>query len=546
MKSSQHIKQLFLAGCVLISAGAAIAQDKGKQKTVDITSTFKPVLRESVKINFSAAPPLADTTRPRLNYSIPNQNLYFTYQPVSLKPMALQVDSAGRWDNSHFVKLGFGNYQTPFVQAGFTFGDGAGTALTIMADHISSKGSINFQDYGQTGLRLNGSARNKRNQEWSAGVRLQQDQYYRYGYTQPTEVKGDTIKARYQSFGGEVGFRNIEPTEFEISYNPQLKISAFNDNLKNSESNAILNLPLQKGLGKTVGIDLGFTADLTRYKRDNAEAINNNLFYISPSVLFRTPNVNMSAGIRPAWDNGNFSLLPNFMIEVGTEDKLFTVQAGWIGYFKKTTFESLATFNPWIVRPDSLLNNRIREVYGGIKGSLGSHFAYSAKLGGMQFTNTPLLVNDTVSGRNFEYINELKMKALHIAGEISYTKGEDFYLRAGLKMYRYTGLRNQQEAWGLLPAEVTGSFRWQLLKDLFLKGDAFMWEGAQYRKKDLSAGKLGGAFDLNAGLEFRLTRSVNLWLQMNNLFNNKYERWNQYEVYGFNVIGGVVFRFNNK
>ena len=160
-----QVRKTIFALLAILAATQVDAQENGKQKTIDITSTFKPVLREAVKINFSAAPPPADTSKPRLTYNIPNQNLYFMYQPVSLKPMALQVDSAGRWDNSNFVKLGFGNFQTPFVQAGFTFGDGSGNALSILADHVASKGKLPFQQYSQTGLKLNGTKRTIGNQE---------------------------------------------------------------------------------------------------------------------------------------------------------------------------------------------------------------------------------------------------------------------------------------------------------------------------------------------------------------------------------------------
>ena len=70
-------------------------QDTTKKRSVSITSTFKPVLKESAKINFGAAPPTADTVRPKLNYDIPNQNLLFAYQPGTLKPLALKIDSNG-------------------------------------------------------------------------------------------------------------------------------------------------------------------------------------------------------------------------------------------------------------------------------------------------------------------------------------------------------------------------------------------------------------------------------------------------------------------
>jgi hypothetical protein len=60
------------------------AQDTTRRqpRTVEVTSTFKPVLKDAAKINFNATPPVADTSRPRLKYDVPNQNLLFAYQPA--------------------------------------------------------------------------------------------------------------------------------------------------------------------------------------------------------------------------------------------------------------------------------------------------------------------------------------------------------------------------------------------------------------------------------------------------------------------------------
>ena len=56
------------------------AQDTTRKRTVQVTSQFKPVLKDAAKINLNASPPTADTSRPRLQYQIPNQNLQFVYQ----------------------------------------------------------------------------------------------------------------------------------------------------------------------------------------------------------------------------------------------------------------------------------------------------------------------------------------------------------------------------------------------------------------------------------------------------------------------------------
>ena len=88
-------KKIFLLvmlgiGCASVSLQA---QDTTKRRTIDITSSYKPVLREAVKLNFNAAPPAVDTSRPRLAYNIPAQYLFLTYQPGEMKPVALQRDS---------------------------------------------------------------------------------------------------------------------------------------------------------------------------------------------------------------------------------------------------------------------------------------------------------------------------------------------------------------------------------------------------------------------------------------------------------------------
>jgi len=78
----------------------------------------------------------------------------------------------------------------------------------------------------------------------------------------------------------------------------------------------------------------------------------------------------------------------------------------------------------------------------------------------------------------------------------------------------------------------------------------YAFGGAPYRSK-VGAGiykdvRGQSGVDVSAGVEFKITKALNLWLQMNNIFNNKYERWNQYPVYGFNILGGIVFSFDTK
>jgi len=547
MKVTSQIK-FFGLGMLLLAASAAQGQvDTSKKRQVEITSTFKPVLREAAKINLNATPPVADTTKPKLQYNIPNENLLFAYQPGSLKPLALQIDSGGRWDNNSYVKAGFGSQKTPFVQAGISFGDGKTAGLNIYAKHVASQGNLQYQDYSSTNMALAAFFQTAKSLEWNAKLGMKSDQTYKYGFKPSTlSFPKDSLKQRFQDWYGRVSFRNIQPTEFDLNYSPEVKIDVFSDNHKNSESNTYVNLPLQKTVGKTFAVDLGLTFDLSWYKPDQKSAINNTAYWISPSISFKTPNIIIAAGVRPTWDNKVSKIYPNVMAEVATPDKRFTFIAGWIGYLRKTNYQYLAGFNPWINAPTSFKNTGIEERYIGFKGSVGDHFSYSTKAGFNKITNQPLFVNDTIDGKSFNVENERQMKVLHYDAEVGFTVQEKFSLKAGFSFDNFMDIKDHLEAYGLVPLQTNASLRLQVLKDLYLTSDLFGFTGVNYRKKDGNPAKLDGIFDLNAGLEFRITKNLKAWSQFNNIFNKQYQRWNQYPVYGFNFVAGVIFAFDQK
>lgn len=549
----QIVRSVVTGAVIFACASGVIAQDTTKKRTIDITSTFKPVLREAAKINFNAAPPVADTSRPRLNYNIPSHNLFFTYQPAELKPVALQADSLNAWQYSNYIKVGIGNVHQPFIKAGFSFGDNKNSFFNVFADHFTSKGDLPFQKNSLTRVGVTGTYKTANNHEWNGGLGFSSDEYFLYGFKPETlPYSKQDLKQRFQTIEGRISFRNIIPTEYGLLYNPSLRVSIFSDNHTQtaSESNTVLNLPIEKTFGETAGFKLGLTADLTNYRHEypgGKNSTNNNYYLIAPAVLLKTSNIYFQAGVTPSWERKNFHMLPNFMADVNTNDKRFTLQFGWIGYYNKGSYQRFASINPWLAQPvdSALRNTRVAEGYGGFKGSLGNHFSYSAKVGFQQHRDIPLFVNDGTDGKTFEIIYEPKLNQLQVHGEVEYARGEEFSAKASLNWNQFSKLQQEQKAWGILPIEFNANVRWQVLKDLWIRSDIWAWDGAQY-KKDNTNYKGDAAFDLNAGAEFRITRNFNLWLQMNNIFNNRYERWNQYQVFGFNILGGIVYSFNQK
>jgi hypothetical protein len=520
------------------------AQDSTRRKTINITSTFKPALKNTAKLNFNAESPLIDTARPVLTYNLPVQFLSLAYQPTGLSPVALPADSVKTWNNDNYIKAGIGNIHLPYVQAGLSFGDRKNSFFNVFAEGYSSKGNLAYQENNLFDATVSGTIKAADNLEWNGSLGFRGEGYYLYGFQPDTlQFAKSQLLQQFLTFDGRIGLRNTVPTAYGLTYNPNIRITAFGENStpRASEADMVVNLPLQKTLNENFDIDLGFTADITHYSF-NGLNINNNLFLVSPAVIYHSDNLALHLEMTPSWDQTAFHLLPNFRADYTTDDKKFTLFASLDGYYDKGSFKRFAAINPWLFEPTNLLNTRVTEFFGGFKGSLTEHISYLAKVGFSESRNMPLFLNDSLDGKNFQIVYEDKLETFSVHGELSYQQGENFNVTAALTLNNFH-TSSQEKAWGLLPTEFTTSFRWQIIKDLWLKADLWAFEGAYFRNIYNVVASGNGGFDVNAGMELKLTRQLNLWLQMNNLVNDKYQRWNQYSVYGFNILVGATFAF---
>ncbi len=519
------------------------SQDSSSTKTVIITSAFKPSLQNAAKINFTAATGINDSTRLPLTYKVPSSNLFFLYQPIPLKPLALPSDSPMVWKNSHQVKLGAGNLSTFMGEGKFSFGDIRNSVTQIEAGYIRSQGKLYAQQYSKFNLDVLNHFTSKQNLEWTSRASFNSNTRYRYGFL-PSSLTypKDQLQLVYNALQLEVGVKTSAPTASKINFNPVVQFNRFTNADNAGENNLILNAPVQKELTSQFALQLAFQADLANYKT-NVNAWKNNLIVLAPSLKYRSNAFNLEAGIRPSWDNSAFHLLPNLILQSKLSGTSLQLEAGFQGSFSKNSFRSLAKFNPWIALPNAIKNTRMIEQFIGFKGNSGNHFSYNARLAYRQLTDQPLFLNQLGDGKSFDILYT-NMNIFHLAGELNYAVQEKLTFTAGAQYNHFSKISAATDAFGLIPLELTGAVIWKPLSDLQIKSEIFYRNGSLYRDNfSLASRRLSPAADLNLGIEFGVLPKLNAWIQMNNIFNNVYQRWNQYSVFGFNVLGGVVYSF---
>jgi hypothetical protein len=211
---------------------------------------------------------------------------------------------------------------------------------------------------------------------------------------------------------------------------------------------------------------------------------------------------------------------------------------------RKNTYRTIAEYNPFIqIRGVDLRNTQFRDYFGGVKGNLGwleytARIAYSnatdLALFQTVFTNTGItrftVLYDTANIFNLRGSFHLKpMDDLTVGGAISSSVFD---------------LRNEEKAWGLPNIEGNVFGQYALLEGKAqIKANVYFADQINYRDTDDLPQKTNALIDLSVGGTFQITDHIGVFLDVNNVLNNRRERWHDYPMFGLNILGGVTAKF---
>jgi len=537
-----YLSSLLCFFCIL---NASAQVDTTKKQTIEIISSFKPVMRSAAKINFSASQLNVDSAKNLRPYEMPSQSLYYFYRSASIKPVAMEQESGPNLGISNFAKVGFGSYTTPYLQAGVGTGDGSKYFVNAYLNYISSKGSTEFQQYSQINAKAAGSYFIPKNELYGS-IGLRRDNYYLYGYDHNAfHYDRKDVLQQQKEITISAGIRNTEKGPVGINYNPNFIVSSFSMKDKASETTLIFDLPAQKKITDALSVDLSIKGDMTRYSNERtSQKFSNNVFRIDPSLSYVKNPLNLHVGVSAAEDNGKLKWLPAISAELKWMDE-FSILVGYLGHITKNTYKSLSFVNPYTEPIINRLNTTDYEYYVGVHANIGKHFSFEAKSSFISYTNLQLFINDTAAGgKGFLVLNASQANNFRIHGSASYINQDKFTITGAITLNAYKSLPDSiKKAYHLLPVEINGSMRWQALKKVTIKGDLYMFSGSSYLTRDGKPFKVGSGIDLSAGVEYAIKKNFSAWLDINNIFNDKYARWHDYPVYGINLLGGVMIHF---
>lgn len=544
----------FVATEVMAQQQTVIQRDSIiKGQTIEITQIYEPEIEQPVKPVLVPTLPPPDTTKPRFQYTVPQQTLSYTYHSVPIRPLALGKQ-AENTPFQNYLKAGIGNLSSLYLDAGIGSLKGEDFQTAFHISHLSQKGKIDNQKSGIT--RFDGSGKYfAAGQVFGAAMEVRNRRNRFYGYNNELYDYGSS--ALQQSFTDgslNVSMSNAKPNSLHINYQPELAFGMFSDNFSASERRFTFHLPAEYTFGNydtdsmsrrlNGKISLGFWGNLVHFENSLSKA-GNNLVKINPAIDLGVQNTFFHIGLSPAFGKEKTWLLPDLMIRTDLFDNHLKITAGWKGEVHQNTYLDLSLVNPFIDNVFDIRQTHSDQIFAGLESNIGKFITFGGTVSWRQWQNLPLFINDyaeNLDGKRFQVIYSPKVQALNLEAYINFQPSEMIALSAKGSWFNYYKT-TMDKAFGYPMLNLEGLIDVHALKKLNVHAGFTFMDGIYARRIDGSSHKMPAIFDINAAAEYNIISRFSLFLQANNLLNKNYQRWYQYDGYGINIIGGFRFKF---
>lgn len=545
MKRLAIILSIF-SGAVL-PLGNLVAQGGLQTGEVDIIKQFNARLADADRFLFAPQLPPLDTFAKKQTYAIANRPLNVQYLPPRILPKTLQNEPKDPIYNG-YARLGAGFPKALLVEGAYDLVNKEGLDVGFDLRHLSmnNESKVENQRFSDNDFGLHAGFHSDQGFSVSGNLNYSRDFLYFYGYTDldddfASELTYDAedVKQRFSLFSGNVKLYNNQRTAGGIDYSASLDFYTMEDLYASREGGIDLVLKGTKWFEDRHPLTIQLETDFSGYRDSTKQSLNN--FFLTPSYSYHGDRFRVKLGLNLANFDDEFSFYPILEASLNVVDNLVTAFAGTEGGLQKNNFRALTEYNPFLTSRPKLKNTFYSHYYGGIKGEYRG-VQYRAQVGYKDVKNLALFLTNGDSIPRFNVLYDT-------GGIFSITAELRTQLIEGLELNgRFTqnffSLDREEKPWHLpsLTLNVGAAYS-GIIDNLTFKSELFFQNGVPTLAFDGKPKNLNTLLDLNLGADYQFSDNIGAFVQVNNVLNNRYQRWQHYPMIGLTAIAGLTARF---
>lgn len=558
--SSGHVRYFtfcFLFLCTTNLFGQKILKDT----MVTVVKSFQPTIADAYKINDMPVVKDSVPPAPQLTYFIHSKKVFTPFTVETLKSAKMVGEPLTKLYPA-LIKIGIGNYNTPYAEIFCNNLRSKDISYGVHLKHFSSSADMNGYGFGGLSDNQIGLYGKKfmRKHTLTGNLDYNRNVIHYYGYDTSIVHLSDNnyIKQRYSNIGGNTSLQSHHTDSIHANYFLKLNYYNLTDFYKTSENNIYAASDFSGYYEKQL-VRVPVTVDYYNNK-STADTANSVLIGLAPYITASGDkwSTRIGVGISIEGNQNNesrFLFYPNIDFNYNVVENIIVPYAGFTGGLKKNSLKTLTDENPFLVpNPDMENTNEKWKMYGGLRGSISKTLSYNARTSYSESEDLYFFVNDNsdlvLKGFNVVY-DDAAIWNVH--GELQFQSSEKIKLIAKGDYHKYT-MTDELEPWHRPAMQLTFSANYNLKNkivvsaDVFVVGKRFAYFTAQGQGPGItvtstSITSLKTIIDANLSLEYRYSKKLSGFLNMNNLGFTRYEVWNNYPSYKFNFLVGIAMVF---
>lgn len=525
------------------------AQNNSVTEEIIVTTAYKPVLADAVKIRRN--PDLEDKEpfKAPLHYNVLDKTLTADTALRELPAMKIPKEKDADVKNS-YAKVGIGSFKTTYAEAYVDNGKDVALQAGAYLKHFAQNGSIYRQNTAKEEIGVFGKSIGQQS-SISGKINYNYRSNYFYGFDEqnpPPVLNVD--KQHFSTLSGEAelakNYNKDEDNQF--IYAVKLGGYAFSNAFQAKENNITVSGYINQTVNQFYA-GLSGNIDFNTVK-DNAYSINNDIIRLNPYLKFQGTNYKIDAGINITSEFGaqtRFRLFPAAKLEFQVVPKYVRLFAEVRGDVNRSSIRDFSEINPFLGQNINIQNSIDQlDLSAGLKGMLAPGFGFKATFFRNSVKDMPLFVNSFNFATGYNRFNVIydggSARVSGFNGELDYKPADDLDIFGRIELKDYQ-LATEAQPWNLPKFVLTAGTAININDKVKVTGSVLFHSDMQDRLSATQTVTIGSFADLSGGVEYKATNRLSIFGQVNNILNSTYQTWLYYPNYGFNIFGGVGYKF---
>lgn len=566
--------------CIILIFGfSGFAQEEDFEKDVLIVKPYEPAISDAFK--YSKQPKIEDTVSipPYFDYSIESKKteIDFEVEPIrSAKTVGEPLTKLYRG----YIRLGYGNYFTPYAEIDYNTLRSKKYLFGITGKHLSSSGKIKLYDdknvfAGYNDNKIGTYAKGFYNNSTVSGdLNFLSNKIYFYGFDErylndinPKLDRNDVDNKTYNILDFNGRYRTNYTDSLHLNYDLKLNYHHLQHNKnKDFDVNAInISGDINKFINNKKVI-IGGELKISYYDQGRCSRFNNindtvkeyTVIKLNPYTGFDGNGWRIRIGLKTftAYTGNNgpaFHYYPDISAQYNMIGSFLIPYIGFTGKYEVNDYRSIVQENNFINPELAVYRSDYRKhIYGGLRGNFSPEIRYNIKATYSVVDDMYFYVNDIdslwLAGNGIYLMNDFivvydDIECLNFFCGIDYKHSGKlkFLLKGSYSKYTMT---NEFRPWHIPDYELVFGAKYNLRNKILVNAEIFGIGKRNvliYTLAEIEDYELDGIVDINLGLEYRFSKILSVFVNLNNITAQKYYRWNNYPMQGFNFMAGISY-----